>query len=135
MFITFIWNLLSYAGGPNTQLGVNPVRSYAGDFSGNSTITLTTVPTTEDYLITDILFTSQNYTCTGIYKLQNANGDVLGAFRMQARSGTYDYATPTAIVQHSFRAGIVIPAGTVLSLEHTTTCDTSYVLSGFLVKP
>ena len=135
MFITFFWGLMSYAGGPNTQMGSNPVRSYAGEFSGNSTITLTTVPTTEDYVITDILFTSQNYTCTGVYTLQNASGDILGAFRMQARSDTYDYATSTAIVQHSFRAGILVPAGTVLSLVHTTTCDTSYVLSGFLVKP
>lgn len=135
MFITFILGLLSYASGPNTQTGTNPVRSYAGELSGNSTTTLTTVPTTEDYLITDVLFTSQNYTCYSAYKLQNANGDILGAFRMQARSDTYDYATSTATVQHSFRSGIVIPAGTVLSLVHTGTCETSYVLSGALVKP
>ena len=135
MFVSMFLCLLAYAGGPNVQVGTNPVRSFAGEFSGNSTRTITTVPTTEDYLITDVLFTAQNYTCYGIYTLQNASGDILGAFRMQARSDTYDYATTTAMVQHSFRAGIVIPAGTVLTLAHTTTCDTSYVLSGFLVKP
>lgn len=134
MFLSLLLTFFSYAG-PNTQLGANPVRSFAGELNGNTTIALTTVPATEDYLVTDILFTSTNYTCYSVYKLQNANGDILGAFRMQARSDTYDYATPTATVQHSFRSGIVIPAGTALSLVHTGTCETSYVLSGTLVKP
>lgn len=134
MFLSLFLTFLSYAG-PATQLGANPVRSFAGEINGSTTITLTTVPTTEDYLITDILFTSNNYSCYSAYKLQNASGDILGAFRMQARSDTYDYATPTATVQHSFRSGIVIPAGTTLSLVHTGTCETSYVVSGTLVKP
>lgn len=134
MILSLLLTIFSYAG-PNTQLGANPVRSFAGEINGNTTITLTTVPTTEDYLITDVLFSSSNYTCYSAYKLQNASGDILGAFRMQARSDTYDYATSTATVQHSFRSGIVIPAGTTLSLVHTGTCETSYVLSGTLVKP
>ena len=120
---------------PQVQIGSNPIRSFAGDFAGNNTISLLTVPTTDDFVITDILFSSSNYTCYGSYQLQNSSGEILGAFRMQARSDTYDYATSTAIVQHSFRSGIRIPAGTVLSLVHATTCDTAYVIAGQLVKP
>ena len=134
MILPLLFSLSSFAG-PNTQLGTNPIRSFAGEINGNTTVSLTTVPTTEDYLITDVLFTSNNYTCTSAYKLENASGDILGAFRMQARSDTYDYATSTATVQHSFRSGIVIPAGTGLSLVHTGSCETSYVVSGALVKP
>ena len=134
MFLSLLLTVFSHAG-PNTQLGSNPVRSFAGEVNGNTTVTITTVPTTEDYLITDILFTSNSPTCYSAYTLQNASGDILGAFRMLASSDNYDYATPTATVQHSFRSGIVIPAGTALSLVHTGNCATSYVLSGVLVKP
>ena len=134
MILSLLLTMFSHAG-PATQLGANPVRSFAGEINGSTIVTLTTVPTTEDYIITDVLFTSSNYTCYSAYKLQNAHGDILGAFRMQSRSDTYDYATPTATVQHSFRSGIVIPAGTTLSLVHTGTCETSYVVSGTLVKP
>lgn len=129
-----LWFFVAHAN-PQVQLGSNPVRSFAGDVAGNNTLSLFTVPSTEDFVITDVLFSSSSYTCYGSYQLQNSSGTILGAFRMQARSDTYDFATSTAIVQHSFRSGIRIPAGTILHLVHNTTCDTAYVIAGQLVKP
>ena len=132
----FLWHLLLWAkADPQVQIGSNPIRSFAGDVAGNSSITLMTVPATDDFIVTDILFSSSSYTCYGSYQLQDSAGTILGAFRMQARSDTYDFATSTAVVQHSFRSGIRIPAGSVLQLVHSTTCDTAYVISGQLVKP
>ena len=121
--------------GPSIDLGVNPVVSTGGTVSGSGTVLLFTVDPGMDLVITDVLFTSKEYSCQASFSLANSAGDVLAAFEMASKSDEYDYATSTASVIHRFGSGVSLPAGDSLSLNYDSCARASYTFSGRYVRP
>ena len=120
--------------GPSVDLGANPVVSTGGSLTGGGTVLLFTVDPGMDLVITDVLFTSNAYSCQASFSLVNSAGDVLAAFGMATESEYY-YATSAASVIHRFGSGVSVPTGDSLSLSYDSSCTAYYSVSGRYVRP
>jgi hypothetical protein len=128
---------------PITSTGDNPVWAVGGtQTTGNQTISVITASSSQDILVTDIIFSITGFgtsatSCIASITLQDSNGNVLGSYRVASRDNV-NYGggiTPTSI-SHSYRAGLPIYTGTSLEMLTDISCGSlGYSVSGLHVRP
>ena len=120
------------------SLGRNPIESAAGQTT-TSPVTVFVADEGADFVVTDVLLSMHQYgwtTCVAEVVLSLGSGALVGRFELQADGDTYSSdssGTTQAVLSHSFRAGILVPAGDSLFTSGSGCggSEVSYVYSGY----
>ena len=114
MMCLFFWqekHVVAFPQGPAINSGTNPIWSYSGDCTGLSY----TVPSGQDFIVTDILKTGGN---------QGYASDIKSDGQIFARLYQYDLL--------SFRTGFKVNSGSTLSCTQQSSSHT-ITLTGYLM--
>lgn len=124
--------------------GANPAVATGGSVA--STQTVFTAPTTQEILVTDVVFTATGgsgstwvYACSSVLTLIDTTGNTLASFRLSADTNARYYTgggnLHSTTVSHTFATGLPVPAGDSLELTHSGDCSVEYTLSGYYAEP
>ena len=142
----------AYPTGGAVSFGANPVVSTGGTAYSGSPVLLFTAPADQDLVLTDVVLTSfSQASCKRSHHttLKLDSGDTVASFETNSSFAKqyYDYVSSSGLsVQQTFSAGLVVSAGSTLTIEVTQTnqfgtcsSDTSYgvryTISGYHTRP
>lgn len=117
--------------------GSNPVFSVGGVVSNAST-TIITSPADQMMVVTDVVLSMNNNTCTSQVNFTDSAGTVVSSFKLHSKLRDSGYgathAAPTSI-QHAFNSGIPVAALDTLTISESGSCAVAYTLSGYYAHP
>jgi hypothetical protein len=127
--------------GPSVSYGANPVWAVGGTVQ-NTSSTIATAPSDQVLIVTDLLLSMTEASCSSTLSIETSGGDTLGVFRLVSRKwswhGSYgntgNYTQPSS-VEHSFGSGLPIPLSQDLYLTESGNCDVAYTVSGYYAEP
>ena len=140
MFGLIFITLSAYSFPETTVSGSNnPIFAFGGTTAASATSTLTTAPSDQRMIITDVVITiagQGSYTpCTNRVNIQTGNGN-MADFVLVSDTNYNDYYLRPTQISHSYRSGIPVEPGDILGItNHGGTCTISYSLSGYYAKP
>ena len=125
---------------PSTQTisyGSNPVFSVGGVIS-NASSTVITAPADQMMVVTDVVLSMNNNTCTSQVNFTDSSGTVVSSFKLHSKLRDSGYgathAGPSSI-QHAFNSGIPVAALDMLTIAESGSCAVAYTLSGYYARP
>jgi len=133
-----IHSLNSANAGPSVSTGTNPIFSFGGVVSSD-TSTVFTAPSDQMMIITDVVLTMNSSSCTARVNLETASGNISN-FKLHSNYvnnngwGNPSGTAPT-VVAHSFRSGIPVLVGDSLQFVESGGCSVAYSLSGYYAHP
>ena len=140
LLVSSIGNSFALPQGPSVNIGSNPVFSYGGTVSNNST-TLFTAPSDQTMVVTDIVLTMAEQTCTSTIMLNTSAGNV-SSFKLYSNfytAGDGYGRSATSIepksISHSFNSGVPVSMNDGLNIAESGGCNVSYTVSGYYAHP
>ena len=121
----------------NISYGGNPVFSVGGVIS-NTSNTIITAPADQIMVVTDVVLSMNNNTCTSQVNFTDSAGTVVSSFKLYSKLRDSGYGAthvaPTSI-QHAFNSGIPVAALDTLTIAESGSCSVAYTLSGYYAHP
>jgi hypothetical protein len=115
------------------SMGTNPLWNKGGNLSSGSR-DIITAPADRDVVVSDLILTYGCMNCGPRVRLF-VDGVTVGSFRYYQLKDYYDDAfTSPHPIQHSFRSGLHVPAGSTLSMTIDSN-EVDYALSGYYAQP
>ena len=140
LLVSSIGNSFALPQGPRVNIGTNPVFSYGGLVSNNTT-SLFTAPSDQTMIVTDIVLTMAEQTCTSTVTLNTSAGNV-SSFKLYSNfytAGDGYGRSATSIepksISHSFNSGIPIGVNDEMDIVESGGCNVSYTVSGYYAHP
>ena len=140
LLVSSIGNSFALPQGPSVNVGSNPIFSYGGTIS-NSTTTLFTAPSDQTMIVTDVVLTMAEQTCTSTITLNTSAGNV-SSFKLYSKfysAGDGYGRSATSIepksISHSFNSGVPISLSDSLDIVESGGCNVSYTVSGYYAHP
>jgi hypothetical protein len=115
------------------SMGMNPLWSTGGNLVAGST-DIVTAPADQDVVVSDLILTYGCINCGPRVSLY-VDGTNVASFRYYQQKDYYDdaFQSPHPI-QHAFKSGVHVPAGSTLSMS-IDSFDVDYTLSGYYAQP
>ena len=120
---------VGYPAGAVVSMGANPIVSIGGRLTSGTSTTLFSADSGQDLIITDIVLTSDsNMECKRSHwtHLTHSGGATLGSFQTTTATGRkwndHDSSGGDS-VQHSFEAGLRVPAGNTVTMDVLETTN------------
>jgi hypothetical protein len=115
------------------SMGTNPLWNNGGNLSTGST-DIITAPADQDVVVSDLILTYGCMDCSPRVSLF-VDGTSVGSFRYyQVKDYYFDAVQSPYPIQHGFRSGLHVPAGSTLSMT-IDSHDVDYTLSGYYAQP
>jgi len=117
--------------------GSNPVFSVGGVVSNTST-TVVTAPSDQMMVVTDVVLSMNNNTCTSQINFTDSSGTVVSSFKLHSKLRDSGYGATHAapsLIQHAFNSGIPIGTLDTLTIVESGSCSVAYTLSGYYARP
>jgi hypothetical protein len=139
----FVYSLKSanaFPQGANVSMGSNPLFSFGGTVSNNTT-TLFTAPSDQIMVVTDILLSMTQDSCKSTVSFTTTSGLTLGTINLHSKQidtgGSYNRAALTGPTQtqHAFNSGLPLSIGDTLEIIESGNCGVGYTVSGYYAQP
>jgi hypothetical protein len=131
---------IGYPAGAAVSLGSNPAFSSGGVVS-SSTASVSTASGDQQMIITDVVLTMANDSCSSQVELRSAiTGTAIGTFKLHSSFTNNNgwgrpHRTPPTQVAHSFGTGLPLTAGDSLEVVEAGGCSIAYTVSGYYAQP
>ena len=140
LVVSSIGNSFALPQGPSVNTGSNPVFSYGGTIS-NSTTTLFTAPADQTMIVTDVVLTMAEQSCSSTITFNTSAGNV-SSFKLYSNfytAGDGYGRSATSIepksISHSFNSGVPVNLSDGMDIVESGGCNVSYTVSGYYAHP